>query len=73
MEEKTYDIVLLRHGRSEADDLNLMEGRYNSKLTKEGIQQAENLAQRWKQQKINFDQILCSPLQRATKTAEIIQ
>jgi 2,3-bisphosphoglycerate-dependent phosphoglycerate mutase len=66
------EIWLLRHGRSRADDEGKVEGRYDSPLTDMGRQQAQALATRWSAQGLTFDAILCSTLQRARETAEII-
>jgi len=67
-----YNLVLLRHGRSEADDLLLHEGRYDSPLTQEGKDQANRTAKRIKEYEYSFDKIICSPLMRAKETALII-
>lgn len=65
-------ITFIRHGRSLADDENKFEGRYDSPLTDRGIEQATNVANEWKNNKYrNYDLIVCSPLIRARKTAEI--
>src|SRR4028118_2192609 len=65
-------LVLLRHGRSRADDENVHEGRYDSPLTETGRTQARALAARWHQEQIHFDAIATSPLCRASETAVII-
>ena len=65
-------LVLLRHGRSRADDENVHEGKYDSPLTKIGRTQATALAARWHQEKTHFDAIATSPLCRASETAAII-
>lgn len=65
-------LTLLRHGRSRADDENVIEGRYDSPLTSTGIQQAEQLARYWRQVNPNFDRVECSTLSRARQTAQIV-
>lgn len=65
-------ITFLRHGRSRADDENVIEGRYDSPLTPAGIQQAQHLATYWKTHHPEFDRVECSTLSRAKQTAEIV-
>lgn len=65
-------LVLLRHGRSRADDEGVHEGRYDSPLTEVGRDQATRLAQRWREQSVQFDRVVCSSLVRARETAEIV-
>ncbi len=72
MLDDIVNITLLRHGRSRADDEKVHEGRYDSPLTKEGIRQAKALGNYWQGKSVTFDKIVCSPLQRAAQTAEII-
>lgn len=67
-----YELTLLRHGRSRADDENKCEGRYDSPLTDIGEQQARNIALSFKKNNVLFDQIITSPLSRAHRTAQII-
>lgn len=65
-------IVLLRHGRSLADDEQKFEGRYDSPLTDVGRRQARERAQFWKDGGMKFDRIIAGPLARARETAQII-
>lgn len=65
------DLLLIRHGESEADILNVFEGRANYKLTSLGHQQANALAS-WIQKKYNLSAIISSPLERAGQTAQHI-
>ena len=65
-------LVLLRHGRSRADDEGVHEGRYDSPLTDVGRDQATRLAQHWRERGMQFDRIVCSSLARARETAEIV-
>src|SRR5687768_2228091 len=62
-------LVLLRHGRSRADDEGVHEGRYDSPLTAVGRDQATRLAQHWREAGTHFDRIVCSSLVRARETA----
>ena len=65
-------LVLLRHGRSRADDEGVHEGRYDSPLTDVGRDQATRLAQHWRAGGVRFDRVVCSSLVRARETAEIV-
>ena len=65
-------LVLLRHGRSRADDERVHEGRYDSPLTEVGRDQATRLAAHWRETGTQFDRIVCSSLVRARETAEIV-
>ncbi len=67
-----YNIYLLRHGRSLADDEKKCEGRYDSPLTKIGKVQAKETTAYFIKNKIQFNKIITSPLMRAKETAEII-
>jgi 2,3-bisphosphoglycerate-dependent phosphoglycerate mutase len=65
-------LVLLRHGRSRADDEQVHEGRYDSPLTDVGRNQARRLGDHWARTGMTFDRIVCSSLVRARETAEIV-
>lgn len=62
-------LLIIRHGESEADLLDVHEGRADFPLTMRGHKQAESMAQFVKK---NFDisAIYCSPLKRAFQTAQ---
>lgn len=62
-------LLIIRHGESEADLLDVHEGRADFPLTMRGHKQAESMAQFVKK---NFDisAIYCSPLKRAYQTAQ---
>ena len=62
----------MRHGRSSGDEEGVHEGRYDSALTEIGRLQAQKRAAEWKEQRIRFDLIVSSPLQRAQETAQIM-
>ncbi|WP_104023633.1 histidine phosphatase family protein [Vibrio hyugaensis] len=64
-------ITFVRHGRSQADDLYVHEGRFDSPLTEVGIQQAEQRAKQFVEEGGQYDAILSSSLQRARHVAEI--
>lgn len=66
------EIVLLRHGRSRADDEGVHEGRYDSPLTETGYTQARARAEDFLARNWSFDLVICSTLQRARETARIL-
>ena len=66
------NITFMRHGRSRADDENVIEGRYDSPLTDIGREQVHARAQDLKDRELHFDAITASPLKRAAETAQII-
>jgi probable phosphoglycerate mutase len=64
-------VIIVRHGQSTYNALKMIQGRCDeSVLTDKGIADAKTLGQTLRG--INFAAIYCSPLQRATKTAEVI-
>ena len=67
-----YSITLLRHGRSQADDEDRFEARYDSPLTEVGRQQVRSRGEELKTRRLAFDTIIASPLLRASETAEIV-
>ena len=60
------NIYIIRHAKSIANENGLFGGITDYELSKEGLQQAENLAIRLK--KYEIDNIYCSPLKRAIQT-----
>jgi broad specificity phosphatase PhoE len=74
MENKpqAFYITLLRHGESVGNAESRWQGQAEYPLTDTGRKQAEALAERWKKEKMKFDLIIASPLERAKQTAEII-
>jgi broad specificity phosphatase PhoE len=72
-----YSITLLRHGESEGNAVDILQGQSEYPLTSKGIQQAQALANRWLAVQTGlegplFETIIASPLSRARQTAEII-
>ncbi|RLQ96490.1 histidine phosphatase family protein [Falsibacillus albus] len=65
------EIILVRHGESEADILNVHEGRADFSLTSKGRQQAEALAE-YGSKHFSVSHIYSSTLKRAKETADII-
>jgi broad specificity phosphatase PhoE len=67
------ELLLLRHGRSLADDEGKIEGGgYDAPLTETGWRQAELLSARLLAEGYLCDRLLVSPLQRARQTAEVV-
>lgn len=61
-------IVVIRHGESEGDILNVHEGRADFNLTEKGHLQAEAMAE-YVRKNYNIDKIYVSTLKRAVQTA----
>jgi len=66
----TTQIIFVRHGQTEWNYLSRYQGHTDVVLSEEGIKQAHALRERFKQAKL--EAIYSSDLQRAIKTAEII-
>lgn len=64
------EIFLTRHGQTEWNALKKVQGKANIKLNEKGIEQANKT--KLLLENTNIDLILCSPLDRAIQTAEII-
>jgi 2,3-bisphosphoglycerate-dependent phosphoglycerate mutase len=66
------NLTLLRHGRTQADDEDRYESRYDAELTDVGRSQAQRLLDDWKRQADRrFDVVVSSPLKRALETARM--
>lgn len=63
-------IYIIRHGKTELNKENVLQGRSNYPLNEEGIEQAKKAAEDLRE--IRFDHVFSSPLIRAVRTAEII-
>lgn len=66
-----FEIYFVRHGETEWNIKGILQGSKNSHLTEKGKAQAHKL--RDKLEKIHFEGIYTSPLQRASETAEILR
>ena len=64
------NLFVVRHGQTEWNVLKKMQGSADIPLNDKGIEQAYQTKENLKD--INVDLIICSPLQRAKQTAEII-
>lgn len=63
-------LYIMRHGRTDWNNLNKLQGRTNIPLNEEGIKMAQKAAKEY--ENINFDICFCSPLIRAYDTARIM-
>ena len=66
------NILLIRHGQSEWNKLNLFTGFKNVDLTQQGVEEAIKASENFKELGIKFDLAYTSVLSRAQKTSEII-
>ena len=66
------NILLIRHGQSEWNKLNLFTGFNNIELSEQGIEEANKAGQNFKNLNIKFDIVFTSELKRAQETAKII-
>jgi len=64
------EILLIRHGETAWNTADIFRGRVPIGLSEDGFKQAEKLAEYLRQRKINA--VFCSPLKRASETAEPI-
>lgn len=64
------NIYLVRHGETEWNTLQLLQGHHDSPLTAKGVKQAEEAKELLRD--IDFDRIFSSDLFRCQRTAEII-
>ena len=60
----------MRHGKTDRNKANVLQGRSDDPLNAEGIEQAKEAAA--KLRSIHFDHVFCSPLIRAVETAELV-
>jgi len=65
------NLLVIRHGQSEADILHVHEGRADFALTALGRQQVEKMAA-WVRTQFTVDQIYASPLKRVSQTAQAL-
>lgn len=65
-------LYIVRHGQTELNHKNLLQGRSNKGLNEAGIQQAENIRKLLKQIHPTWQYVFSSPLLRAVQTAQII-
>ena len=63
-------LYLIRHGKTEGNSKDLVQGRKDVMLSEEGIKEAEKLKDLVKS--LDIDVVISSPLKRAVDTAKII-
>lgn len=63
-------IYIIRHGKTDQNQANVLQGRSNYPLNKVGKKEAEIAAEKLK--KVKFSYVFSSPLIRAIQTAEIV-
>ena len=66
------NILLIRHGQSEWNKLNLFTGFKNVNLSEQGVEEAIKASENFKELGIKFDLVYTSVLSRAQRTSEII-
>ncbi|MEK9885547.1 MAG: 2,3-bisphosphoglycerate-dependent phosphoglycerate mutase, partial [Pelagibacteraceae bacterium] len=66
------NILLIRHGQSEWNKLNLFTGFKNVELSEQGVEEANRAGQNFKNINLKFDLVYTSQLKRAQDTAKII-
>ncbi len=66
------NILLIRHGQSEWNKLNLFTGFKNIELSEQGIEEANKAGQNFKNLDIKFNIVFTSELKRSQETAKII-
>ena len=66
------NILLIRHGQSEWNKLNLFTGFKNVDLSEQGVEEAIKASEKFKELGIKFDLVYTSVLSRAQRTSEII-
>ena len=64
-------IYIIRHGQTEKNKANLLQGRSEHPLNETGIRQAQEAGEWFAKQGIIFDAVFSSPLKRAIYTGEI--
>ena len=63
-------LYIIRHGKTDWNDLHKLQGRTDIPLNDEGRQMAERAREEYRD--VHFDVCFCSPLVRARETAEIL-
>lgn len=67
-----YTLTLLRHGESVGNAEGYYQGQHDFPLTERGRNQVQRLISRWQADGTPFDQVIASPLKRASETAALI-
>ena len=65
-------IIFIRHGETEANQLRVFQGQFDTPLTPKGEQQVLDACYYLQEMNINWCAIYCSPLGRAKQTLDIV-
>lgn len=65
-------IYIIRHGQTEMNRANVLQGRSDYPLNEVGRQQAEQAGERFVKAGIVFQRVFSSPLSRAVQTAQLV-
>lgn len=65
-------LYLVRHGETDWNKENRMQGRKGVGLNETGVEQVKALAEKIREQGVEFDACYASPLKRAVESAEIL-
>lgn len=65
------EIILIRHGNTEYNDLGLVQGRIDNPLSEVGVKNTEKASTNFWKKNREFDKAYASPLLRAQQTAKI--
>lgn len=65
-------LYLVRHGETDWNGANMMQGRKGAGLNEAGVEQVKALAEEIRSRKLEFDACFASPLKRAVESAEIL-
>lgn len=65
-------ILIVRHGQTDHNILNIVQGHSDTKLNNQGLEQATLLGQWFKSQGVKFDACWSSDLKRCVRTTENI-
>lgn len=66
------DIILIRHGQTNANKNFIVQGRMDNPLNEFGREQAFETGEYFRRNNYTFDMVISSPLKRAFKTAELV-
>lgn len=70
--DSSFDLLIVRHGESEANAEGRMQGRFDSPLSDKGREQARRIGRWLHAHGLGWDFAVTSPLARARETATII-
>lgn len=62
-------LYIIRHGETELNQKQVLQGRTDHKLNKKGLEQAKEAARWLREEGISFGRVYASPLKRAVQTA----